>query len=422
MQALLHSLPQLGAMVVLMGLSAFFSASEAALFSLRAPERAALRTGNRRQRTAYQLLTDPDRLLSAVLFWNLLTNIVYFSLASRIGLQLKKSPDAPATAVFGFTFGALLAIIFLSEMLPKSLAVLMARSLAAIVSLPLSLAVRLVDPLMPAMRLINLLSRRLIWPSFQPEPYLDLNDLERAIELSTTDAQLIDHERNVLRNVVSLSELRVDECMRPRSQLVTFRPPVRWSDVQAQPPPSGYLFVTEVEGEEIVSAVELQTLTEIPEDHLEYFTEPVVYVPWCATVADVVEQMEAKERDAVAVVNELGETIGAMTRKDLQDVVFTNRSSRSERLLNRLPIRQLSDGLWQVTGMTNLRVLEDHFELELPDTPSVTVAGVLQESLQRLPVVGDICDWGRLQFEVTEVLENGHVLVNLRRIDREEKE
>jgi CBS domain containing-hemolysin-like protein len=418
----LDSLPLLAAMFVLMGLSAFFSASEAALFSLRAPDRAALRTGNRGQRTAYHLLSDPDRLLSAVLFWNLLTNIVYFSLASRVGLQLQKRPDSSATLVFGFTFGALLAIIFLSEMLPKSLAVLTARSLSALVSLPLSLAVRILDPLMPALRLINLLSRRLIWPSFQPEPYLDVNDLERAIELSTTDAQLIDQERSVLTNVISLSEMRVDECMRPRSQLITFRPPVRWSDVQAQPPPSGYLFVTDADGEEIVSAIELQTLPDIPENHLEYFTEPVIYVPWCATVADVVEQMEAKERDAVAVVNELGETIGAMTRKDLQDVVFTSRSSRSERLLNRLPIQQLSEGLWQVTGMTNLRVLEDHFEITLPETPSVTVAGVLQESLQRLPAVGDLCDWGPWQFEVTEILENGQVLVNLRRTDREDKE
>ncbi len=401
-------------MLVLMGLSAFFSASEAALFSLRAPDRAALRNGNRGQRAAYSLLSDPDRLLSAVLFWNLLVNIVYFSIASRLALRMQQQPNASKALVFGVTFGALLAIIFFSEMLPKSLAVLMARSLAALVSLPLTVAVRLVDPLMPGLRLVNLLSRRLIWPSFAPEPYLDVTDLERAIELSTTDAHLIEQERSVLRNVVSLSELRVDECMRPRSQLVTFRPPVRWPDVQAQAPPSGYLFVTEAEGEEIVSAVELQTLAQIPNDHLEYYAEPVIYVPWCATVADVVEQMEAKERNAVVVVNELGETIGAMTRKDLLDVLFTNRSSRSERLLNRRPIQEIAAGLWQVTGMTNLRVLAEHFDLELPETPHVTVSGVIQESLQRLPVVGDECRWGLLQMEVTEVLDNGQIMVNLR--------
>ncbi len=356
-------------MAVLVGFSAFFSASEAALFSLRAPDRAALRRGNRRQRTAYQLLSDPDRLLSAVLFWNLLVNIVYFSLASRVGLLLRQRSDTSTTVVFGFTFGSLLTIIFLSEMLPKSLAVLKARSLASIASLPLSVAVRAVDPLMPSLRLINLLSRRLLWPSFQPEPYLDVTDLERAIELSTTDAQLIDQERSVLRSVVSLSDVRVDECMRPRPQLVTFRPPVCWLDVQAQPPPSGYLLVTEADGEDIASALELQNLVEIPDLHLEYHAEPVIYVPWCATVADVVQQMDTKEREVVAVVNELGETIGVLTCKDLLDVLFTNRSSRSERILNRLPIQVLGEGLWQATGMTNLRVLEDYFQLTLPDCP-----------------------------------------------------
>lgn len=172
----MESAPLLVAMAVLIGLSAFFSASEAALFSLRLPERTSLKDGNRAQRLAADLLADPDRLLTAVLFWNLLVNIVYFALASLMGFRLDAAGIGKST-LLAFTFGALLSMIFLSEMMPKSFAVLKARELAALVSVPLSVAVRIVDPLMPTLRVINLLSRRLIWPTFQSEPYLEVTDL-----------------------------------------------------------------------------------------------------------------------------------------------------------------------------------------------------------------------------------------------------
>ncbi len=410
----------LGAMAVLICFSAFFSASEAALFSLRTPDLAHLKSGNRAQRMAVQLLSDPDRLLSAVLFWNLVVNIVYFALASLIGIRLQSRSDVGNSGLLAFTFGSLLSIIFLSEMLPKTMAVLKSRALAPVLSLPLAVFVRTADPLMPTLRVVNLLSRRLIWPGFRPEPYLDVTDLERAIELSTSDAELVDQERSVLRNLVMLSDLRVDECMRPRAELVTFRPPVNWTNVTQQLPPSGYLFVTEGESDEIVSAVELRSLFDPRSEHLEYLAQPVAYAPWCAIAADVMQQMETDDHDVTAVVNELGETIGVLTRRDLLDVVFTARSSRSERILQREPISQIDTDLWQVTGMTNLRTLEEFFGIDLPESTSVTVAGVIQESLQRLPVTGDHCQWGPFAFDVVDTAKSRYLLANVKRIDQRE--
>jgi hypothetical protein len=114
-----------------------FSGSEAALFSLRWPDRRAMEKGSSPQRIAVDLLGDPDRLLSAVLFWNLTVNLAYFALASVVALRLEhRSEDEHASAV-AFGFLALLAIIFCGEMLPKSLGVLAARSISTLVAIPL---------------------------------------------------------------------------------------------------------------------------------------------------------------------------------------------------------------------------------------------------------------------------------------------
>jgi CBS domain containing-hemolysin-like protein len=286
----------------------------------------------------------------------------------------------------------------------------------------MSVAVRLADPLLPTLRVVMLLSRRLIWPSFRTEPYLQVNDLARAIELSTDDSQLIGHEQQVLRNLVSLSDLRVDECMRPRAQLPRFRPPLHWREQEAELQKLDYVFVTEDDSDEVVGTLDLREFWQAPGDHLERLAQKALYAPWCAKVADVLQLMESRDRHAVVVVNELGETIGAITRSDILDIVFTSRSTRSERLLNREPIQALTDDLWQATGLSNLRVLAEQFAVELPETGSVTIAGVIQETLQRLPQVGDQVAWGSFLFEVTEANEGEPIVVRLRRREMPEDE
>ena len=180
----------LAAMFVLLVCCAFFSTSEAALFYLRRPERRLLASGTRAQRIAAGLLADTDRLLTAVLFWNLLVNLAYFALAAIVGIRLEQAGRAGEAGTLAV--GALLLIIVFGEMLPKSLAVLRPRLLATLVAVPLAAMVRLVDPLLPAFRLTVLLSQRLLWPRFQAEPYLQICDLERAVRLSVSDAALVD--------------------------------------------------------------------------------------------------------------------------------------------------------------------------------------------------------------------------------------
>jgi CBS domain containing-hemolysin-like protein len=401
----------LAAMALLSCGSAFFSASEAAFFYLRPPERRRLALGTHPQRLAARLLQFPERLLTAVLFWNLLVNLIYFTIDSIVVLNLDRGGHPTAAGVFAV--GGLLWIIFFGELLPKSLAVLRPPGLAAVVSIPLTIAVRIVDPLLPAFRLTNLLARRLLWPGFQREPYLLTSDLERAVRLSGSDARLVDQERNALEHLVLLSDLRADELMRPRNQLRAFRPPVSLSALEGNSPESGYLLLTEPDSDEVVAAVPLRRLGHIPEEKLQRLAEPVAYVPWCTTAAETLEQLRRQSRRVAAVVNEFGETIGIVTQDDLLDTIFSRESSRSARLLKRQPIRQVAPGVWHVTGMTGLRRLARYFNVPRPPSKSVTVSGAIQEVLERLPAVGDQCRWGPFQLKVLQVPARGQFLVEL---------
>ena len=407
-----------------MACSGFFSASEAALLYLRPADRRNMASGNPAQQAAARLLADPDRLLSAVLFWNLVINIAYFTASSICALNIDKDEDLGQTWAVGFAVASLLALIFFSEMLPKSFAVLKPRTLAQGVSLPLSLAVRLVDPIMPVLKTVNLISRRLLFPRFKSEPYMEVSDLERAIEISGQDAALIKQEQAVLHNIVQLSEIRVDEWMRPRTQFESFRPPVKLSDLSGRIPASGYLLITEADSEEIEKAIRLDNQFHLPKDELERFAEPVLYMPWCSTVADALEKMSHREREVTVVVNEFGDTIGVLTIEDILGSIFTYAPSRTKRLLDLNPLHEIYPGKWVVSGMMSLRLLSRRLDVEIPETSSVTVAGVIQELMQRLAEPGDECDWGPFHFLVIEAPQRDNMIIELtfRKSDEEEIE
>jgi Mg2+/Co2+ transporter CorB len=417
MSSFLELLPWLIAMVILMGCSSFFSASEAALFYLKPRDRRDMRNGRRREQTAARLLREPDRLLTAVLFWNLVINITYFAISSICAIRIERDETLGQTGAVLFALVSLLAIIFFSEMLPKSVAVLRPRSLATQVSTPLSLAVRMVDPLMPLLTTVNLISRRLIWPGFKPEPFMDVSDLERAIDHSGSDAAVIKQEQAVLQNIVQLSTIRVEEWMRPRTQFVAFQPPVKLSDLDGSIPASGYLLIKEPGSREIEKAIRLDNQYQLDENNLERFAEPVQYLPWCATVADALEKMSHREREVTVVVNEFGDTIGILTIEDILETAFAYAPSRSARLLNLPSLERIDEERWIVAGIMSLRLLARKFNVQIPETYSVTVGGVIQEVKQRLAEDGDECEWGPFQFRVIEASQRGTMLIEMRVAD-----
>lgn len=394
-------------------LSAFFSASEAALFYLRPSERRRMSNGTVAEKLAVRLLNDPDRLLSAILFCNLLVNVSYFSISQICSFRLEQSEEFGSFAAVVFAIVSLVVLIFVGEMLPKTVGVLMPMRLARWVSLPISLWVRILRPVMPVLQSINRVSQRIFWPGFKPEPYLESADIERAIEISGNDDALIKQEQAVLQNIVQLSSIRIDEWMRPRTQFEVFSPPVRLVDLQGQIPAGGYLLITEARSEEIERAIRLNSVSDLPAEHLERLGDPVLYLPWCASVADALEKMSQRDRDVTVVVNEYGETIGILTIEDILETIFHYAPSRTKRLLDLNPLHQISEGKWVVAGIMSLRQLARKLDVEIPRTHSVTVAGVIQEAMQRLAQPGDQVIWGPFHFRVLECAELGNIIVEL---------
>ncbi len=402
MNALAGAWPWFIAMGVLILFSAFFSGSEAALFSLSRRGRNQLSRSGAGGRLAHRLLGNPDQLLSAILFWNLLINMTYFAIATIVGSRLETQGEGGSTATWVFTLLTLLTIIFFSEMLPKSVAVLMPVEFSALVGPPLVLAVRMVQPILPLVNATNQVAKRLIWPTFEPEPDIELRDIARAIDLGTDDAELQQRDRIVFHGLVEMAEMRVSEIMRPRATLQLTTLPVDRSVLAQRRPPGGYLMVTDDEQKTISATIGVRLLRPSQVDHLNDAIEPVVYSPWSAPVSEVWHRLNEDDLSVAVVVNEFGEVVGAISVDDILRRVLAPRHNRDEEDSQAVTIESLGVDHYRVIGSASLRELAKRLSADLPDESIATVAGFIQRQTERFPRVGDTAVLDRFTLTVAD--------------------
>ena len=414
LDTLVSHITALAVMLILLMFSAFFSCSEAAFFSLSQTARRALAEKGKLGSLVQKLSERPERLLNSILLGNLFVNLLFFTISAIVALRLGEH----SALAWGFGIVSLLIIIIFGEILPKNLGVTAPQFFVMLACVPLSLLVRVFQPVLPMLSFLNILSRRLFYPDFVPEPYLRAGDLERAVALSGDDAALLKREQRSLQNIVSLSEIEAAELMRPRSWLKMFRPPVSFEHVLSELggtlPRSGYCLLTEPDSDEIVAALSLaRTTAENLEKEWEKQFEHVIYVPWSASVADVFDHLQQSNRKIAVVVNEFGETIGIISIDDIISMLFTREQGRSRGLLDCQELKLIGSNRWHVTGLTSLRTLERKFNVSFRQYSSLTVGGLLREILERFPQNGDVCRVETLQFHVMDTEEESGLLVLL---------
>ncbi|MFN0196213.1 MAG: CNNM domain-containing protein [Planctomycetaceae bacterium] len=411
MDVLWEASPLIFAMLILLVASGFFSGSETALFFLTPDDLRRMSKGKSAERIAAALMNDPDRLLTAVLFWNLVINLTYFALGVQVS---ERFIDAEQTGLASlFSLCAMIVIIVVGEALPKSIAVALRTVLAPLVSWPMAIAVRVLDPVTPWLKPTARQLRRAIWPHIQREPFLHLEDLEQAVQASELNEEIVRQERRVLQNILEMTELTVEEVMHPRGTYPTFHGAVHLADLQGTIPHQDFLILHRVENELPDRGIMLSGLAALPENNLELLSQDLIHIPWCANLANALQIMKDHGRKLASVVNEYGDTIGIVTFDDLIDHLFHTDSSRTRRVLDREPILEIAPARWHVEGLTTLRYLAKRLQIDYePDDDSqITVAGLLQQELEHIPKVGDECVWQGYKIRVIAASIRGSLRV-----------
>jgi CBS domain containing-hemolysin-like protein len=384
----------------LLALSALFSSAETALFKLTPGE--ARRAGTRVER----LVATPRDLLIAVLFGNLVVNLLFFSVVARLASRLD------AKLLVGF--GALVAILIFGEILPKSLGLVSSVRIARFCAPALALFVRLTSPVRHVMgRLLELVGHTL-GEAAREDKHMRPEDLEQFFAKSAESGHLLSAEADLLVEIAELESIDVRQIMTPRVDALFVELDGENRDEVAREAAKRRLArlpVIDGQVDAVVGQVRVRDLFIFPERGVDEMTMPVPFVPEVASSLDALHSLRAKRAAEAVVVDEWGGTAGVVTLEDIfEELVGELRVEGEAREVTVVP---LGEGRFRVAGSLSMHDWNDDFGFDVVPAEFETVGGFVTALFGRIPRVGDEVRHGDLVFEVHEVRERRVVWVDM---------
>lgn len=399
------NLTTLAIMVLLLFCSAFFSGTETALFSLSREQVKQLREhGGHIERLLKLLHENPSGLLVAILFGNLVVNILFFSMSAVLSIEIGKAYGDWWQAVIGVC--VLLVVILSGEILPKAIGI----------SFPESV-VRVNSPLLrgwfhfmgPIRWILEAITRRME-PADQHDNHLDSNELKMLIDATHHDPTFGRQEKAIVEDIVNLPEIRVREIMVPRVQQLFRRADAPAGDA-LEDAVERELELIPIYGEDednVVGVVEVRDLfvNGDPDKKLIYFSSPVRFVPEAKRADDMLREFLNEGLRMVCVVDEYGGLAGTVVLEDLLEEVVGEFDA-----MEAPPIEQLGESIYRLQGSLGIREWRSLFVGFLPEEVMRnlaldTLSGLVVSLLKRLPASGDVAQVGNLRFTVEQVRSN----------------
>jgi CBS domain containing-hemolysin-like protein len=386
------------ALLLALGLGAFFSASETALFSLSPVQRK--RIGESRShldRRVAGLLERPTELLATILVGNTGTDVLSAVVATTIFHQLEIAHGVILATIFDT-----ILVVLVAEILPKMIAVNAAVPIARISVDPLYALTKI---LRPATAAVNALSDFVLARvgAHGRTQMVSGRELRTLFEEVARDRLISPEERKIARNIFGFSETTVDEILTPRVDVAAVSRDTPRADLLGLVAASRHARVPVWEGsvDNIVGFLNAKELLLNPEADLESLLNPVLVVPDSAPASQVFLDLRRRKLNLVVVVNEYGETQGIVTKEDLLEEIVGEIYDEFE--TEERPIVRIGPGEARVDGRVLLAHLNEELSLDIPDEGARTVNGFLAELAGAVPVRGAVYTHEGVSFEVLEV-------------------
>ena len=378
-----------GALVVLLLLSAFFSIAETAMMAInRYRLKHLVSEGHPGGLRVAELLKRTDRLLGGILIGNTLALTGATTVAGFIAVRLFGEETLVVIltpVVIGFI------LIVFSEITPKVIGATHPERAALLLSLPLKVSLRLLD--LPAW-FINLFSRPLlrlfgIKPGQQTDtPKLSPDEI-RTLVLESSTFMPKKHLAIVL-NLFDIEAVTVQDIMVPRAKIesVKLDDPIETIVHQLGTAYHMRLPVFRDAFGEVVGVLPLRRVLaplragELDKEALESLLDEPYFVPATTPALSQIQYFQENQKRMALVVDEYGELMGLVTVEDIIEEIIGKFTTT---LPSAAPLAWDDDGSASADGAMPVREVNRALGLELPLDGPRTLNGLILEQLQDIP-------------------------------------
>lgn len=416
------------AIVLLILLSAFFSATEIAFASVNSARLKAMRQkkDTLALSLAAKIVDDYENMLGAVLMGNNLVNIAASSIATLIVMDYLGAGYAwVATLVM-----TLLVLTF-GEIIPKVLAKQFAESFSVAVAIPiyvLSVILRPITIIM--MAFINLVSK--LWQSSVADPdAVSEDDFENIIDIVEDEGVLDEEQCDLLQNALDFDTVLAYEVVTPRVDMeaIDIHDPYEKNVKKILDSTYSRLPVFEDTPDNIIGILHLNHFYKeyVISDkvNIRSLLLPVTYVHKTMPLPDVLEKMKDSKSHMVVVLDEYGGTMGILTMEDVLEQLVGEIWDETDEIEREFIC--IDDTHFEADGDMRIYDFFDEFDIDIDEDENFeyddsTVGGWTMTMLDGEASKGDSFTYKNLKITVIKAEEHRVWRVAVEKLPEEENQ
>jgi CBS domain containing-hemolysin-like protein len=401
-------------LVVLLGLSAFFSSSETSLFSLSRLQLEQLRRDqNPRSELLQRMLGQPRRLIVTILIGNELVNVTASALSAVLIIHVWGQDQKWLNLVIMVP-----ALLLFGEITPKALAIRNNVAFACFQAQYLDWFAKVIMPVRWTVRHIADYFTTLLTGTSRSPASIVTEDMVRVLtregvgegEIDENEAKYIDH-------IFEFGDTTLRDIMTPRSQIFSLPASSSLEKLAHEVMKTHHTKVPiySQNSDAIVGVLFARDLLGFPlvqirpeENHKILFRllRKPYFVPESKLAADLFHTFRKRHLSIAFTVDEFGGLTGMVTMEDLLECIFGEIPSRSEVLKEEtVGFTRLGPNEYRIDGAMSVKKLQTELGLDLPDEGVETLGGLLLSQFRELPAEGDQIAVENVLFVVTSVAE-----------------
>ena len=394
-------------LIILIGMSSFFSMSETALMAVsKIRLRHMVEEEVPGAKLVEKLLEDPNKLLGAILIGNNIVNIGASSLATILATNIfGNSGVGIATGVM-----TVLVLIF-GEITPKSIAKQNSEKVSLKVSKIINIIVKILRPFIGIFTAISSIFIRLFGGDPKAsEPFITEEELKTMVGVSEEEGVLEDVEKEMIFNVFDFADSQAKDVMVQRVDIVAVDSEATYEEVldvikteQFSRIPVYNQTIDDIVGILYVKDLIIAGQNKNGFKVTDYMREPY-YTFEFKKIKELFNEMKKTRNHISVVLDEYGGTVGIVTIEDLIEEVFGDIEDEYDDYENEIEV--IKEDEYVVDGSAKLDDISELIGVNMESEEFDSVGGLIIGELGRFPENKEEVNLNNIRFVVEEVDKN----------------
>ena len=407
--------------LTMMVFSAFFSGMEIAFVSSNR-----MRAEMDKEKSVFtqkilaKFYSHPNGFVSTMLVGNNIVLVVYGILFAKLFDQTLFKNLEPEMAVMADTVLSTLVVLFTGEFLPKVFFKSNANKLLTVFS-PIAYLFYLL--LWPISKFATFLARCLLrmlgirMEAKDDDEGFSKVDLDYLVHSSIDSAQKggeIDEEVKIFQNALDFSELKVRDCMIPRTEINAVSITCDVSELQQMFIESGHskIIVYEEDVDHIIGYIHSSEMFRNAAKWKERINT-MPFVPDTMAAHKLMKMFMQQKKSLAVVVDEFGGTSGIVALEDIVEEIFGDIEDEHDN--SNLTAQQLETGEYLLSARLEIDKVNERFGLDLPESDEyMTLGGLILHYYESFPKLNEIVEIGRFEFKIVKNTMTKILLVKLK--------